>query len=815
MSRSSQGVRTLAEAAQDLRLATRRIRRAPALATAIVLTLGLGLGAAGAIFTASDAALVEPLPYAEPDRLVHLGEARAGSDERSPTSYPTLLDWRARAHGFSDLEGYDPSNFTVGVGDEARMLRGAEITAGFFRLLGVRISAGRDFLRDEDATPGAAVAIVTDHFARSVSGVSALGQTIAVNGTPHTIVGVLPPAFHFALLQNADVFVPLIADEQRRADRFNRSVYVVGRLQDHAPLASARAELSAVTAALASESPDALAGRTVVALPLRDALLGNMKPIIASLLGAVALLLVIMGANLALLMLTRYVARAPELAMRSALGATRGRVLRQLLVESLVPSLVGAALAMAIGQVTTRSLLAAIPDGVRIGMPYLTDAGLDGRVIGVIVGLATLLAVGFGLSPVLLITNVSGSGGRAGDARTTLARGDRRFRRSLVAAQVALTVVLLVASGLLAMSLGNLVRRDVGFRDPVGLVAARAPLTGPRYQTSVAQRQFYEALVSRSAALPGVRHAGLIDEVPGGGSGFTTFEPIDRPIPRSAQPRAALRIVGGEYFATMGIPVVAGRTFEARDRTDAPPVAVVSASLARLLVRDGATVGRRLRLATTGQAEWQVVGVVGDVQVAALDADSPPVVYLSHLQMPENRMTLVLRTRIAVAAVASQLRAIVKSLDAGVPVYAVTTLDQQLRESRAVFSRRFPMILCGVFAGAALALTLVALYAMCMHEVLTRRREFGVRLALGATPGSLRRLILNDAVLLGAAGIVIGGIAAALLSRSMHAVLFGLSATDWRVYAVVAVGVLAFAALASLVPALRAGSVHPSVAMRE
>ncbi len=597
----------------DLRFAMRRMRRAPALPTAIVLTLGLGLGAAAAIFTASDAALVER---------------------------------------------YDPSNFTVGVGDEAHMLRGAQVTAGFFRLLGVRLSAGRDFLRDEDATTGAAVAIVTDRFARSVAGGSALDQSIVVNGTPHTILGLLPPAFHFALLGDADVFVPLIADEQRGADRFNRSIHVVGRLRDHVPLTSARAELSAVTAALASEHPDALAGRTVVALPLRDALLGNMKPILASLLGAVALLLVIMAANLALLMLTRYVARALELAMRSALGATRGRVLRQLLVESLLPSLAGAALAMAIGQVTTRGLLAAIPDGVRIGMPYLTDAGLDGRVIGVIVGLAALLAVGFGLSPALLITNVSGCGGRAGDARTTLARGDRRFRRSLVAAQVALTVVLLVSAGLLALSFRNLVRRDVGFRDPVGLVTARAPLTGLRYQAPVAQRQFYEALVSRAAALPGVRHAGLIDEVPGGGSGITTFEPVDRPISRSVQPRAALRIVGGEYFATMGIPVVAGRTFDARDRSDAPPVAIVSASLARLLGRERATLGRRLRLATTGQAEWQVVGVVGDVQVAALDADSPPVVYLSHLQMPENRMTLVLRTEMGVASVASQVRAI-------------------------------------------------------------------------------------------------------------------------------------------------------------
>src|SRR2546430_4763135 len=402
---------------QDLHYAVRTLAKRPALATAIVLTIGLGLGAAAAIFTASDAALVEPLPYAEPERLVHLWEVRAGTEERSPTSYPTLLDWRARAHSFTGLEGYDPSNFIVGVGDGARMLRGAQVTAGFFRLLGVPISAGRDFLRNEDATTGAAVAIVTERLARSGAGGSALDQAIVVNGTAHTIVGVLPPAFHFALLGDADVFVPPAAAEQRGADRFDRSIHVVGRLRDHVPLITARAELSAVTAALAREPPDARAGRSVAALPLRDALLGNMKPILASLLVAVALLLLIMGANLALLMLTRYVARAPELAMRSALGATRRRVLRQLLVESLVPSLVGAALATAVGQVATRSLLRAIPEGVRIDMPYLTNVGLDARVIGVMVSLATLLAVGFGVGPAPLITKFPG---RAGGTPTTL-----------------------------------------------------------------------------------------------------------------------------------------------------------------------------------------------------------------------------------------------------------------------------------------------------------------------------------------------------------------------------------------------------------
>ena len=804
--------RYLSEAAQDLRVAMRRMHRAPTLAAAIVLTIGLGLGAAAAIFATSEAALVESLPYADPGRLVHLWELRAGTEERSPTSYPTLLDWRTRASGFSALEGYDPTNVTVGIGDESQPLRGARVTVGFFRLLGVRMRAGRNFLQGEDAAAGAGVAIVSERFARSDAARTGLDRSIVINGAPYVIVGILPHEFHFALLQNADVFVPLAPGDQTPAGRFNRSIHVIGRLRSEVPLRRARAELTTVMSGLAREYPDALGGRTVVAVPLRDALLGNMRLIVTSLLIAVAFLLAIMGANLALLMLTRYVERARELAMRSALGATRARVLRQLLVETLVPTFVGAALAIAIGQLATRGLLAAIPDGLRVGMPYLATAGLDGRVIAVIVGVAIAMAIGFGLGPALLVTRVWG---RAGDVRVTLARGDRRLRRSLVAAQMALAVVLLVSSGLLVMSFANLVRRDVGFRHPEQLATVRVPLSGPRYADPIAQQQFYETLLARSAELPGVREAALINEVPGGGGGATTFEPIDRPRPRASRPRAAMRIVGGEYFSTMGVPLVAGRAFEPHDRPNAPPVAVVSASLARLLAREGGTVGRTLRLDATGQTEWEVVGVVGDVQVAALDAEVPPVVYLSHLQTAENRMTLVLRTSIAVASVATQIREIVKSLDPGVPVYPVTRLDHQLSESRAIFSRRFPMILCGVFAAAALALTLVALYAVCAHEVVTRRREFGIRLALGGSPGSIRRTILSDVILLGAVGISIGAIVATAISKSLQAVLFGIAATDWRVYAVVAAGVLGSALVAALGPAVRAGAVNPNVVLRE
>jgi putative ABC transport system permease protein len=691
------------------------------------------------------------------------------------------------------------------------MLRGARVTTGFFRLLGIRMARGRDFSAEDDASPGRAVAIVSDRLVRSAGGEKALGETITVNGISYLVVGTLPRAFHFGLLQDADIFVPLVPDAERAADWSDRSIRVVGRLNDEIPLQRARAELDALMAELAREHPEDMAGRTVTALSLRDALLGNTKVILAGLLGAVVLLLVIMCANLALLMLTHYVERTPELATRSALGATRARVMRQLLVERLLPSLVGAALAMVVGQMVTWRLLAAIPDGLRINMPYLDDGGIDTRVVSVIIAVAIVLAAGFGLGPALFIArrNIG-----AIDRRTTPTRGDRRLRRGLVAAQLALTVVLLVASGLLVASFRNLMRRDVGFRNPETLVTARAPLSGPRYQDASAQRQFYDALVTRTAALPGVRSAGLIDEVPGNGGGFTTFAAADHPAPRSRQARAVLRIVGGEYFRTMGIPLVAGRAFESHDNDGTPPVVVVSASLARLLARDGATLGRRVRFADTDTTPWEVIGVVGDVQVTALDTDSPPTIYLSHLQRAENRLMLVVRTARSGASVASQIRPIVKNLDSGVPLYAVATLDQLMSQSRAVFSREFPLILCGVFAAFALALTLVALYAMCLHDVVARRREFGIRLALGGAPNTIRRLILREGLLSSGGGVAAGIMIAILVTRAMQSILYGVTATDWRVYVIVIVATFASALLATLGPVLRAGAVNPAVALR-
>lgn len=792
-------------------MALRRARRAPALTAAIALTVALGLAAAGAIAATAGAALFAPLPYAEPDRLVHVSELRMETGERSPTAYRTLLDWRSNASSFTALEGYDPANLTVGTGDEARMLRGAQVTAGFFRTLGVPVAAGREFEPGEEAASGATVAIVSAGFARAQLGDTPLGQTITVNGTAHAVVGLLPQSFHFALLQDADIFLPLAVDDERRTDRGNRSVHVVGRLRAGVGVDAANGELAAVMDRLAREHPQVLAGRTTQAVLLRDALLGPVRPIMTALLLAVALLLLIMTANLALLMLTRYVERVPELTMRSALGATRGRVLRELAVEAQVPALLGVALAVLVAQFALDGLLATIPESVRIGMPHLGAAAIDVRMTGLMIGTATTLALVFGLAPALLLPTV---GDRPGDTRTTASRAYRRLRRGLVVTQLAVTTVLLAASGLLVTSFVNLVHRDLGYHDPATVVTARAPLSGERYQEPAAQQAFYEALVARSATLPGVTGVGLVDEVPGGGGGAVTYETVDRPLTRAEQPRAALRITGGVYFAAMGIPVVAGRTFEARDHTDAPRVAVVSAALGRVLSEDGETIGRQLRLAGMGDREWEVIGIVGDVPVSAFDAEPNPVMYLSHLQRAENRLTLVVRAERSSASLAPELRSIVADQDPGVPVYAVTTLERQMRDSRAVLIRRLPMILCGVFAIAALLLTLVALYAVCMHEVLTRRREFGIRLAVGATADSIRHVILSSATQLGAIGIAAGTLTALLASRLLGTLMFGIATTDWRVYTLVATAVFGVTLLAAAGPVLKVGGIDPAEVMR-
>lgn len=811
MQGSSRTAAWIASTAQDLRVALRRTRREPALTAAIILTIGLGLGAAATIFTAFRAALIQPPPFERPEQLVHLWERSVGTQGRNPTSYPTFSDLKARSRLFAGLEGYNPANLAVGVGDQARMLRGGVVTPGFFALLGVSIAQGRDFAASDDANVPAA-AVVSGRFARLAAGDGDIvGRSISINGNPFDVIGVLPAEFHFAPLQDADIWLPLVPNAQQRVDRTDLWVDVVGRLEPGIGLPAARSELARTVSTLTRAFPAEMEGRTIQAVPLTDVLLGQVKPILLSLMGAVGLLLLAMCTNLAFLMLTRYLERAPELSLRTTLGATRGRIRRQLFTESLLVAAAGAAVAVALAGVGLRVLMASIPQGVRIDMPYFSGLGLDAPTIAFVCGLAFLLCLTLGLGPSVALGGLRApSGGRT----ITGNRGQRRLRGSLVVAQLALTVVLLVAAGLLSTSFWKLLTTDLGIASPQQLVTARLSLSGRQYRTPEAQQRFYQDVLERVHAVPGVAESGLIDQLPLNGGGNTDVQPADQ-TGTTNRIRAALRIVAGDYFSAMRIPTLAGRTFDARDRGDARPAAVVSSELARRLGGEQEILGRRIRLQATGDAEWEVVGVAGEVQLADLDAPSPPAVYVPHLQLAENRMSLVLRTTLPTESVASAVRGIVRQIDSGVPVYAVSTLQSQMSQSRAVFNRRFPMSLCLVFAGSALSLALVAIYALCSHDVLARRREFGIRLALGATPRRVRAIVLHSGLGLAGLGVGLGSAGGWAASRFLESLLYGIGAGDWRVYAAVALGASAAACMAMLHPALRAGRVNPISILHE
>ncbi|MGH7574612.1 MAG: ABC transporter permease [Longimicrobiales bacterium] len=801
-------LRQMADTVRDVRGAIRVSMRERTNSLAVVLTIGLGLGAATAIISVVRPALLQPLPYADGDRLVHIWEQPIGSSEHGRASYPTLLDWRAASTAFVGLEAYDGTNVAALIGDQAEMLSGARVTPGFFELLGVQPLLGRSVLEDEQ-DGGIDPVVVSHRLARRLGERSALGRSVTLNGELHTVIGVLPPSFHFG--EDADIWLPLAMGEARRTDRSLRWLNVIGRLREDVDLSSAQIDLAGVTSILAVDHPADMEGRTVAVSPLRDVFLGNVKPILVSLMAAVGLVLVITVANLAALMLLRNLNRRNELALRAALGAWHGRLVRQLFVEGLVLAIAGALLGFYVGRIGIGLMLREIPGSVKVAM-QLADVGLDIATVSAIFVIATIMAAAFALGPAWRAVRAIEPVGHG--TRLTVGRADRRLRRILVAAQLGLTVVLLTGTAQLAASLVNLLRREIGVVAPDQLLTLNLAPSGSAYDEAAAQRAFYEELVTRAAALPGVLGAAAVSELPLGGSGMTPFEIVDRPAPPGQRPEVAMRMFAGDYFGTLGVPLRDGRLVGARDRVGTTPAVVVSASLADRISGDGRSLlGRRIRLGRTGDTAWEIVGVVGDVQMGRLDAEAPPTVYVSHLQASDNRLPLVVRTS-APAAVAASLRELIRAIDPSIPVYSVGTLGEQMRGSWAVFARTFPLVIGAVFAGAALLLAVVGLYSLCAHEVLSRRREFAIRIVLGASPTGVRFAVLRDGLVLTLVGVLGGVLAAVPASRLVRSLLFAVQAVDPYIYGGVAVGVVAAATLATALPAWRDSAENLVAALR-
>ena len=797
---------------QDLRHSARGLTKRPGFTFAVVATIALGVGANAAIFSVVDAALLRPLPYAEPDRLVHLWSwTETGEGSRMEASYPDFLDLRERATTLESIAGYHTNRATLATGDVALVLPAAKVTANFFDVLGVNPLAGRRFEEGEDAPDAPPVAMIThDLWQRAFSAEqNVVGRSVQIDGVTFTIIGVLPPEFQFAASQSAELWIPLDRTAAFRERRGTHWLKPVARLRDGATIESARRELSGIMQELAREYPASNAAKGIQVAPLRDELMGVVRPLVLILYGAVAFVLLVACGNVANLLLMRGASRQRELGIRAALGAGRARITRQLLTESGLLTIVGGILGIVVAHFAIRALVAAIPFEQARAFPYLRDAGINAQVLGYTLLVTVIAGLVSGLVPALkasrgdLANMLRPSGGSSGGSQ-------RRLRDGLVVAELALTVVLVTGAAMFAKSLAGLLSVDTGIRAQ-GVLTMMLPLPRREYRDAVVQRQFYQRLEERVAALPGVTSVGFTSKLPLEWGNTTSYAVVGEPTPAPGQfPGASFRVVNPEYFQTMGIPFLSGGTF-ASAAADSGGVVIINRTLARDAFGDKDAIGRQLAL---GQSIVTVVGVVGDVTIGKLEDEIPATMYFSWHQAMDNSLRLAVRTAGDPYTLVNPIRSIIQEIDPGVGIYQVYAMDDFVGQSQSVFLRRYPLVLVGSFAVVALILALVGTYGVISYSVTQRLRELGIRIALGAEAASIRWLVLRHAGVLALAGIAIGVLLTVALSRFASSLMYGVQPTDPLIFASVAVALGAMALAAAMIPARRATQIDPLIALK-
>jgi predicted permease len=807
--------------AGDFRQGFRVFRRSPGFSLLLLAILALAIGANSASFTVLRAALVKGLPYAQPEQLVHLWETTpeggdaGGEVHRTEASWPDFADWREQSTVFERLEGYDQTNLAIASSSGVTMRQGSYVTPGFFALLGVRPILGRDFTAEDDIPGGPAITLISYGLWQNRFGgsVAVLDSSLVLDGVSTRIVGVLPAGFHFAPIGDAEVWMPMDPSEGRRELRFNHWIRVIGRLKPGASVERAQAEMSQIMGRLATEYAETNQGRDAVVIPLRDELLGKVQPVLVALFVAMGLVLLIACANIAGLLLARAIGREQEIQVRAALGASRWRIARQLIVESLIFAVLGGILGTVLGQAGMRWVLTELPQGLLDRLPALQASRLDGAVLGYTALIAAVTGIGFGLGPIVhaLGTNRSVTA----SIRTTGHRGMRRLRDALIIGEIALTLVLLAGTALVGRSLFSLLTQELGFRTEQ-IYTTRIALGGPAYDDPAVPRRFFAQLVSQVSEIPEVRSVGAVSQLPlnGGGTSTLHLEGTEEK-PAAERPEATTREVAGDYFQTMGIPLVRGRLFASTDDWSAPRAMLVSETLAQILDPAGDVLGRSVRFHAFPQITWEIVGVVADVRTGALDAAPPPTLYFHLPQSFQNRMSLVIRTALPDARLAELVRDLVTSLDPSVPVYASGKLSAVVSDAPAVAARRVPFVLLSIFAGSALILAIVGLYGVVSYSVASRTRELGIRMALGAAPSQIRWSVLRYGSMLAVMGTLLGIVIAMGLSGMLRDLLFGVGPLDLVAYGGAALLLVLVTVVASLVPAHRATRVDPAITLRE
>lgn len=805
---------------QDLRYALRVLLKSPAMTVVALLTLALGIGVNSAIFSVVNAIVLRPLPYPDSQQLMIVwGNLHKTGLEEIEISALEFRDFQQQCQSFDQIAAYSTQGLNLTGVDQPERLRGAAVSASLFSTLRVQPQLGRNFTAEEDRFGNDQVVILSHALwqRRFAGNAEAINQRIQLDGRTLTVVGVMPVDFHFPD-RDTEAWIPLafspdLLEENNRGSHF---LNVIARLKPGVTQSQAQADLDTVTSRLSAEHTGTYrSGFSASIRSLHEDLVGNLRRAMLVLLGAVGLVLLIACANVAHLRLASATSRYREFAIRAALGASRGRVVRQFLTESVLLSLVGGAVGLALAVWGVRALVVLMPKD----MPRVEEIKLDYRVVLFTLGTSLLTGIIFGLAPSLQaartnLNDVLKEGGRGGtDGARRL-----RLRNLLVVSEFALSLVLLIGAGLMIKSLLRLQEVKPGF-DSENLLTMRIALPSTKYDNLDRSRAFFEQLFDRLEARPEVRSVGGINLLPfGGGGGDRSFSIQDQPTPAGqSRPDEQVRFITPGYFRAMSIPLLSGRDFTRRDLPNTPPVAIVNSAFARKFWHDGNALRKRISFSTNNPKWYEIVGVVGNVKHRGLDINESPELYIPAFQplfadgnVPP--LYVAIRTVNDPSQLASAMRSEVAAIDRDQPVSSLMTMDQRISDS--VAPRRFNMFILGLFAALALVLAAIGIYGIMAFSVVQRTHEIGVRMALGASTSDVLKLILRNGFKLALIGIVLGLVIAFAATRVLSSLLYGVSATDPAIFVIDALLLAIAALLACYIPARRATRVDPLVALR-
>jgi putative ABC transport system permease protein len=792
---------------QDLRFTLRMLIKSPGFTTVALVALVLGVGANSAIFSVVNAVLLRPLPFKDPGKLISVYGVRK-SDNKVPTSPADFVDFREQSSVFEYLAASFVRTTNVISGDVPEALDVASVSADFFNMLGVNAAQGRTFEPEEGTVGKHMVAVLSNGLwqRRYGSDPDAVGQALTINGQKITIIGVMPATFDFP--QKAELWIP-IPIGALRATRDNHFMGVIGRLKPGMTLDKAQADLSSISGRLEQQYPDTNSGRAVRVVTLQDDVVGNVRLALLILLGAVGFVLLIACSNVANMLLARAVSRQKEIAIRMSLGAGRGRLIRQLLTESLVLSLIGGLLGLLLAR-WGRSLLFVLAPGK---IPRVSQVSIDGWVLGFTVLVSILAGVVFGLAPALQLSRT--------DINVSLKEGFKipgspvrrhSLSNTLVVAEVALAVMLLVGAGLMIKSFLRVQDVDPGFKSK-NLLTMQTRLTPPNYTNENQALAFYQQALQQISTLPGVESVGAISHLPLSGIDLSfKFSVEGRPTLPGEQALAEYRSISSNLPAAMGIALIQGRTFSDLDVRQTNPVVLINQKLARTFFNDENPLGKRL-IIESEEPPREVVGVVGEVKASALDIDAQPQIYVPFLQRPFASMTFVIRTTGNPLAMVTLVRHQILSVDKDQPVYNINTMEQLVNNS--ISQRRFSMLLLSVFAAVALILTAVGVYGVLSYSVNQRKHEIGLRMALGAEPRQILKMVVGQGMVLSLVGLCLGLGGSVILTRILSTLLFAVSPTDVGTFLGISLLLTAVALMAAFTTARRAMKLEPMIALRQ